>query len=68
MALKEFNCRDVGMDDDFKIEGDTEEEILLKAEQHGREKHGMKEFTEDLKTKVRSAIKDVSEPREKVAS
>ena len=56
---KEFSCRDVGMDCDFKVKGETEDEILKNAEQHGREAHGMQELTDETKQKIRSVIHDV---------
>ncbi len=59
MQQKEFSCRDVGMDCDFKVQGETEDELLKKAEMHGQEAHGMKELTEDTRQKIRSVIHEV---------
>jgi predicted small metal-binding protein len=67
--MKEFACRDVGMDCDFKVRGETEEEVLKNAEMHGLQDHGMKELTEDVKMKIRSVIHDVpsEQPQTKIA-
>jgi predicted small metal-binding protein len=58
--LKEFSCRDVGMDCDYKVSGRTEEEILLKAEEHGKEAHGIT-ITEEVKDKIRDVIRTQSQ-------
>ena len=41
-------CREVGMDCDYICKGETEEEIMKNAEEHGIKDHGYK--TEDLMT------------------
>jgi predicted small metal-binding protein len=56
---KRLSCRDVGVDCDFVACGKTEEEIFQKASEHGRKDHNMSEIPEELKEKVRSAIRDV---------
>lgn len=55
--MKTFKCSDVGYKCDTVIDGGTEDEVLNKASEHGRQAHGLKEMTNDLKDKVRSAIK-----------
>jgi predicted small metal-binding protein len=51
-----FRCADVGPKScDWQVSGDSEEEMMPKIEQHGREKHNM-HIDEDTKRKVRSAI------------
>lgn len=57
--MKSFACRDVGIDCDWKVTGKDDEEIVREAERHAREKHGMTEFSSDLRDKVRSNIKEV---------
>lgn len=51
-----FRCADVGPKTcDWQVSGNSEEELMPKIEQHGREKHNMT-IDEDTKTKVRGAI------------
>jgi predicted small metal-binding protein len=51
-----FRCADVGPKTcDWQVSGNSEEEIMPKIEQHGREKHNMT-IDENTKRKVRSAI------------
>ena len=38
---KTFQCRDAGVMCGARIKGDTEEEVLTKAVEHAREKHGV---------------------------
>jgi predicted small metal-binding protein len=56
--MKVFKCRDVGVDCDWQIKSNDENEILRKAEEHGRQAHGMKEISDEMKQKVRSSIRD----------
>ncbi len=55
---KVLRCKDVGMDCDFEVRGETEQEILQKAGEHAKTKHNMTEIPDDVLTKVRSAIHD----------
>lgn len=57
--MKSLKCRDVGTDCDHVITGENEAEIMKKAAEHGRTEHGMKELSEELKSKIRPMIKDV---------
>jgi predicted small metal-binding protein len=51
-----FRCSDVGPKNcDWQVSGNSEEEIMPKIEQHGREKHHMT-IDENTKQKVRGAI------------
>lgn len=59
MDNKEFACRDFGMDCDWRTSGSSDEEIFKNASDHGREKHGLTEFTHDMREKVRQKIRDV---------
>jgi predicted small metal-binding protein len=55
---KVLRCRDAGVDCDFVARGETVEEILQKAAEHGREDHDMKEIPKDLEGKIRSLIRE----------
>lgn len=60
--MREFACKDVGFDScDWKTTGANDDEVLRKAGEHGREAHGITEFTSDLKNKVLSKIHDLKE-------
>ncbi|HTZ94861.1 MAG TPA: DUF1059 domain-containing protein [Terriglobales bacterium] len=51
-----FRCADVGPKNcDWQVSGNSEEELMPKIEQHGREKHNMT-IDEATKHKVRGAI------------
>ena len=39
--MKSFACRDAGVICKARITGETEEEVLAKAVEHAREKHGV---------------------------
>jgi predicted small metal-binding protein len=54
------SCRDVGIDCDYNLEGNTEEELFKKAEEHGRSKHGFPGLDEETKTKIRSKMRQVA--------
>ena len=56
---KTLNCRDVGVDCDFVATGETEEEVMVKAAEHGRTAHGFDEIPPELAEKARAAIQDV---------
>jgi predicted small metal-binding protein len=55
---KAIHCRDAGVDCDFVVRGDTEEELFRNALEHGREYHGMTEIPQDLKEKMRKLIRE----------
>jgi predicted small metal-binding protein len=57
--MKSFQCKDVMPDCDWETTGNTDDEIVEKAAQHGREKHGLKNITDEIKDKVRSSIHEV---------
>jgi predicted small metal-binding protein len=55
--MKDFHCRDAGMNCDYVARGETNEEILRKAGEHAREAHQMT-VSPDLARKVESMIHD----------
>jgi predicted small metal-binding protein len=61
-VTKSFACRDAGVPCKAKITGETEEEVLQKAVEHAREKHGI-DLTQSktLAGYAQSAIKDEGE-------
>ena len=57
---KILRCRDVGMDCDFVVRGETEAEIMQKAAEHAQTTHDLKEILEAVAAQVRAAIRDES--------
>ena len=57
--MKSFACADAGVICRAKVTGETEEEVLAKAVEHAREKHGVDlTVSTTLANYARSAIKD----------
>ena len=51
-----FKCSDAGLKNcDWQVSGNSEQEIMPKIEQHGREKHGL-EIDDHTRNRVRDAI------------
>lgn len=55
---KTYTCRDVGVDCDWTVRGETEEEVMQKIRDHARATHNMQEIPQELASKVRDAIRD----------
>ena len=55
---KVIRCRDIGVDCDFEVRGETVEELLENCEEHARTAHGMDEIPAELVAKVKAAIRD----------
>jgi predicted small metal-binding protein len=51
-------CKDAGADCDFVARGETEEEILRKCADHAKTAHNMKKIPKELRTKIRSLIRE----------
>ncbi|MDC4205709.1 MAG: DUF1059 domain-containing protein [Candidatus Manganitrophus sp.] len=56
--MKTINCRDAGIQCDFVARGQTNEEVMQLAAEHGRQKHGMTNITPELQQKMRSLIRE----------
>jgi predicted small metal-binding protein len=56
--MKVLKCRDVGLDCDFEIRAETEEEILKQATEHGRTVHNIEEISESIQAVLVSLIRD----------
>jgi predicted small metal-binding protein len=56
--MKRLACRDVGLDCDYIIKGETEEEIMKNAVQHAWEIHAIKpeEITSEMKVRIKDNI------------
>ena len=52
-----FRCADAGNADcRWETSGSTEDEVMHRAEEHGRQHHGMTDWTEAMRNRVRDAI------------
>jgi predicted small metal-binding protein len=62
---KSFQCRDAGVPCRAKVTGETEDEVLQKAVEHAREKHGV-DLTESktLAGYAASLVRDEDESQE----
>jgi len=56
-----LRCADVGFNDcSWQTTGSSQEEVLRKAEQHGREQHHLSNIDENTRDKVRSQIRQAA--------
>jgi len=55
---KVLRCNDIVGNCDFVARGDTEQEVLAQAADHGRSVHNINDITPELLSKVQSAIRD----------
>ena len=58
MGTKVLKCRDVGVDCDEVIHGNSEAEILQKAAQHAKGCHQGVQMTPSLQAKLKAAIRE----------
>jgi len=60
--MKQLACRDLGLDCDFVATGETEDEVMQKGGEHGKEVHGYTDadFTPEFMEKAKSAIKEAT--------
>ncbi len=56
---KQLSCRDFGVDCDFIARGDSEEEVIKKASDHGCRVHNKCESSPEMEKKMRSLIRNV---------
>ena len=52
------SCKDVGVDCDFVMRGETDQDILQQAAEHARTAHNMTEIPPEVAEKLRVAIRD----------
>ncbi len=55
---KSFACSDAGVDCNWSIDSNTEDEIMTKIAEHAKEHHGFDTIPPELVEKVKAAIKD----------
>ena len=56
--MKKFKCSDMGINCKYEVTGESEDELVRKASEHGKNVHNMKLSMDDEK-KVRQQIKNV---------
>jgi predicted small metal-binding protein len=54
--MPSFKCKDIGMECAFEARADTEDELMRKIAEHGKEKHNMETIPPDVQEKVKKAI------------
>ncbi len=55
---KLLHCNDLMHGCDYVAKADTEEELMQKAAQHAREKHGLQTVSPEIAQKIKSKIRD----------
>ena len=55
--MPSIKCKDVGLDCDFEVAADTEDELMKKIAEHAAEVHDMKTIPPEVIEKVKAAIK-----------
>jgi predicted small metal-binding protein len=58
-TYKQLNCRDAGVDCDFLVRAESEEEVMTVASEHACRVHGMCQVTPEFKEKAKSLIRTV---------
>ena len=58
---KELACGAVVPGCDFVAHASTEQDLMLKVAEHARTAHGVTHISDDLKAKIKDAIKEVEQ-------
>ncbi len=56
---KELSCRYVGIDCDFLVRAETEDEVMRLASEHAREVHKICEITPEFRDKMTHSIRHI---------
>jgi predicted small metal-binding protein len=51
-----FKCTDIGMDDNFEVKDDDEEELMKIITLHAQNSHEIKKVTPEMMGKIKKAI------------
>ena len=58
---KEMRCADLGMDCSYVARGETEDEVMQQAAEHGKRDHGMTdEDLQGMESDIRGAIHEAA--------
>ena len=55
--MPSFKCKDIGMQDNFEVKDDSQDELMKVVELHAKTTHKMQEIPADMKEKIQKAIK-----------
>ena len=55
---KVLECRSVVPGCEIVVRGESEEEVMMNASEHARSAHGVEHMSEELKAKIRAAIRE----------
>ena len=55
--MKEFKCKDAGHACEWKARGQSEDDVIRQAKEHGRQAHGLKDPRDE---QIRPLIHDVA--------
>lgn len=60
-TMLQVACRDLGIDCNYVATGETEEELMQKGMEHGKEVHGYTDadFTPEMVESIKAAVKEV---------
>ncbi len=56
--MKVLSCKAMGVDCNWVGKGKTVDEVLTKAQEHGKKVHGMKEIPKEMIEKAKAVIRD----------
>ena len=65
---KVLKCSDVTPGCNFEIRGNSEEEVLKKADEHAKTVHNMHQMPPEVLSKARAAIRDEGEAAKKAGA
>jgi len=55
--MASFKCKDIGMEDNFEIKNDNQDEMMKIITMHAENSHQIKEVPPDMMEKIKKAIK-----------
>ncbi len=56
--MKQLRCRDVGFNCDYVMQGQSDDEVMNKAREHGKSAHGINQLSSDQERDVKRQIKN----------
>ncbi len=56
--MKKLSCRDAGFNCDYVMTGNTDEDVIRQARQHGAQKHNVQQLSPDMERQLKTKIKN----------
>ncbi len=56
--MKKLACKDMGMNCNYEVSGENDDELIKKAVEHGKRVHNL-QMSQDDESKIRRQIKNV---------